>query len=321
MKILVISLSNLGDALLTYPALHALWQSYPDGEFHFLVSPRTRELFEGDPRVNQIWIWEKKASILKQILLLARFSQIGFDLVVDFRNSLIPFFIPGAKRAPLLRRPPSNGVHRAQAHLDLVTALGIPPSSGRMSLPFGPKEEAQIQVWLEAGRRPVVMVPGARSHLKRWGAEKFAEVADRLIERDQAQILLVGEEQERPIAEEVKRRMRHSATDLVGRTSIRELAALLTRVSLLVTNDSACLHAAEVMEVPVVALFGPTDEKKYGPRNPRSVVIRRQLVCAPCERALCPYDHECMKWVTGDEVYAAAAKVLQDSAHPELVEG
>jgi len=309
-KILVIGLSNLGDALLTYPALHALWKAYPEGEFHMLASPRTWELFAGDPRVKKLWVWDKKAGSLSHLRLIPHLCRERFGLVVDFRNSLIPLFMPWARRTPILRGSLPNDLHRAQAHLDLVTALGVRPVPGPFPIPFGAEEERQVEIWLEPGRRPVVVVPGARSHLKRWGTEKFAALADRLVERFQVQILLVGEEAEGPIAEQVRRTMKQPVTDLVGRTSIRELAALLAKVPLMITNDSACLHAAELMGVPSVAIFGPTDERKYGPRNPRSVVMRKTLSCSPCERATCFRAHECMGWLDMDDVYLAAAKIL-----------
>ena len=310
MKVLIIGLSNLGDAFLTYPAIHAVWAAYPEAQFHLLASSRTRELFETDPRVNRVWIWKKQAWFPAQIFLIARLAFERYDLVVDFRNSLIPLFLLGAKRAPIFQGSPPAGEHRSQTHLNQVAALGISPSAGGHRLLFGSKEEKEVQEWLEPGHRLVVMVPGARSHLKRWSAPGFARVADRLVAEQNAQVILVGETAERPIAEEVRAHMRQPATDRVGQTTLFQLAALLARASLSVTNDSACLHAAELMGVPSVAIFGPTDEKKYGPQNPRSVVVRRSLVCAPCERALCPYGHECMNWIEAEEVYAAAVRIL-----------
>jgi heptosyltransferase-2 len=82
---------------------------------------------------------------------------------------------------------------------------------------------------------------------------------------------------------------------------------------MVITNDSALLHAAQAMGTPTVAIFGPTDERKYGPRLPHSVVVRRNLICAPCERALCPYNHECMRFLEADEVYEAAVRCLHGS--------
>ena len=78
----------------------------------------------------------------------------------------------------------------------------------------------------------------------------------------------------------------------------------------MVTNDSACLHLAAAVETPVVAIFGPTDPRKYGPRGSRDRVVQRQMVCGPCERALCPYGHECLQQLPASEVLAAARAVL-----------
>lgn len=328
MRILIISLSNLGDALLTYPAIQAVRSAYPDAEYHVLVPPNARPLFEVDPRFHRVWAWRRDGSLLAQVGLALRLARMRFHLVVDFRNSLLPLFLPGAKRTPLLRRYPPR-MHRVDQHLALVDSIHIPsrhlpppcpplPSgervgvrgSGRAPLPYGPLEEATVASWVQPGRPVVVMVSGAKSHLKRWAADRFAAVADRLIQDKNAQVILVGAADEQAIAQGVERSMRQPLTNLVGRTSLSELAALLSRAQLMVTNDCACLHAAELMGVPTVAIFGPTDEKKYGPRHPRSRVIRRHLVCAPCERAQCPYGHECMEWVEADEVYAAAAEVL-----------
>lgn len=310
MKILIISLSNLGDAMLTYPALHAIFRAYPDAEYHLLAPPKTQELFGGDHRFHHVLSWEPGASLLAQVALTAKLAWMRFDLVVDFRNSLIPLFLLGAKRTPIFRRN-SDQMHRVERHLNLTRRLGIPSEQGGAALPYGSQEQGQVNSWIEEGKRVVVMVPGARSDLKRWGAERFAAVADHLIQEQNAQILLIGAQSEAPIAEEVKHSMRGNPTNLTGKTSIRQLAALLGRTELMITNDCACLHAAELMQVPTVAIFGPTDERKYGPRHRASRVVRRKLICAPCEKAQCVYGHECMKWVEVQEVCDAAVGILQ----------
>jgi heptosyltransferase-2 len=87
----------------------------------------------------------------------------------------------------------------------------------------------------------------------------------------------------------------------------------MRRARLVVTNDSASLHVASAAGAPVVAIFGPTDERKYGPTGERGRVVRRRLFCSPCERALCRFHHECMAFVTVDEVFRAAQDVL---VHP-----
>lgn len=310
MKILVIELSNLGDAILTYPALSALWERHPGAKMHVLAGPRALPLFDGDRRIHRMWPWEKRAPAWRQAALVAWLFKERFDLVVDFRNSLIPLFLFARRRTPVLRGGPAPA-HRAERHLALVTALGIPPPARVQPLPYGPEEEQEVGRWLNAAGPVVLMAPGSRSHLKRWDASGFAQVADRLAAEQGAQVLLVGDEEERPISRHVKGVMRQPAMDLTGKTTLRQLAALLAKAALVVTNDSAMLHAAEIMGVPTVAIFGPTDEQKYGPRDPRSTVIRRSLICAPCELALCPYHHECMMLIEPEEVYSAASKMLE----------
>jgi ADP-heptose:LPS heptosyltransferase len=96
----------------------------------------------------------------------------------------------------------------------------------------------------------------------------------------------------------------------VGLVTIRQLGVLMQRSHLVITNDSASLHLASALQVPTVAVFGPTDADKYGPTSAQSRTIRRRLFCAPCEQALCRFNHECMRFVSADEVYNAASELL-----------
>ncbi len=313
-KILVISLSNIGDALLCYPALELLWKNYPAARTEVLASARTKLLYQSDPRFSRVCVLENKADIFRQAIQVARLSSQRYSVVVDFRHSIIPFFLLGARRTPILRGSAPEGVHRALVHQALVKKLlGKPLSVSGYSapgFPFSADDLRTARNLLLPGKTPVILVPGARSHLKRWPSERFASIADRLIDEQNAQVLLIGEESEQPIVSSVMASMRHSAVNLAGKTSLAQFMALLSLAKLVITNDSASLHAAELMGVPSVAIFGPTDEKKYGPRHPRSVVVRRTMICAPCELALCPYAHECMELIPSEEVYAAAVRIL-----------
>ncbi len=159
-------------------------------------------------------------------------------------------------------------------------------------------------------KRFVIICPGARSHIKRWVAEGFARVADRLIAEAHAQVVFSGEPDEEPVINAIRELMNHPAHSAVGLTTVRQLGALMRRAALVITNDSASLHLASAVHVPTVAIFGPTDERKYGPTSPHSRTIRRRLFCAPCEQPLCRYSHECMRFVSPNEVFAAAKAIL-----------
>ena len=177
------------------------------------------------------------------------------------------------------------------------------------------KDEAHVEQlwkrWRLEGRRPLVIIcPGARSHIKRWTTDGLARVAERLVAELQADVVLSGEPDEATVIEEVATRMRHRAHSAVGLTTIRQLGVLMRRAQLVITNDSASLHLASAVGVPTVALFGPTDPEKYGPTSPSSRTIRRTLFCSPCEQSLCRFSHECMRFISADEVYEAARQLL-----------
>jgi len=311
-RILLISLSNIGDAILTTPALDALARRWPSAAITVLAGPRAVPLFERDPRVAQVWSFEKTASLAAWWRLFLASRRERFDLVVDLRQSLLPWLVGARRRSPFVRRVPA-GVHRAQTHLDVVRRLGVPVEGVGPRVVVGPEDERAVDGWLAAlpsGAPVVAIAPGARSHLKRWTVPGFAAVADAVAREPGAQVLLVGNAEDRPIAEQVAAAMQYAPVNLTGRTTLRQLAALFRRVSLVLTNDSACLHLACAVGTPVVALFGPTDPIKYGPTGPRDAVVRLDLVCSPCERALCPYGHECLQWLPARAVLAAVRNVL-----------
>jgi heptosyltransferase-2 len=163
---------------------------------------------------------------------------------------------------------------------------------------------------LDGARRLILIAPGARSHIKRWTAEGFARVADRLIGETGAHVIFSGESDEEPIVEEIRGLMRHASHSAVGLVTIRQLGLLMARSQLVMTNDSAALHMASALNVPTVAIFGPTDAARYGPTADQRRVVLRRLFCAPCGQSLCRFHHECMRFVTPDEVFGAASKLL-----------
>ncbi len=210
--------------------------------------------------------------------------------------------------------------HRRERHLwELhrhAPAAAQAPGPEDAPLWFSPRDAAHVDAlwsrWQLRDDRPLIVIsPGARSHIKRWSAEGFARVADRLMTEAGAQVVFVGEPDEEPIVDDILGLMRQRAVSAVGLTTIRQSGALMRRARLVITNDSASLHLASALRVPTVAIFGPTDERKYGPTAPAHRTVRRRLFCAPCERALCRFNHECMRFITPEEVVRAATELLQ----------
>jgi lipopolysaccharide heptosyltransferase II len=164
--------------------------------------------------------------------------------------------------------------------------------------------------------RLVVCAVGSKSDIKKWPAENYAELLDRLAVNQKARIVLIGDQNDAADAAKVKSLMSMPAMNLAGRTNFQELCAALKTADLLITNDSAPLHVADALGVPILAIFGPTDSKKYGPRSFGSQAVHRTLFCSPCEKAQCRFRHECMKELGVSEVYRRAAQILYDEMTP-----
>ena len=312
-RVLVISLSNIGDVVLTTPVVEAVHRHWPAAALTVLVGPRAAPLFERDPRVAQVMPYEKRDVLGSQLALIAALRRQRFDVVVDLRHGLLPWLIGARSRSALWRSSADGVSHRTVVHLEVVRRMGIPVDGVRPQLFTGPEDDAAVAQWLAdipSGVLLVAVAPGARSHLKRWTPEGFAHVCDAVIREFGAQVLLVGDQKDQAIADQVVAAMQRQPMNLTGRTTLRQLVALFRRLSLVVTNDSACLHLAVAAGTPVVALFGPTDPRKYGPTGPRDQVVRLGLVCAPCELALCPYGHECLQWLPAHNVLAAIRRLL-----------
>jgi len=259
-----------------------------------------------------------------RLRLVAAIWRLRPDGFVDLRNTLLPMVVKPWVFWRYVWPVPARLAHRRDRHLwklsqQLPGGVLVDEQGNGAVLPLLAQEHTHTQQLLQragirSDRALVVICPGARSELKRWPADRFAAVADSLIEHENVTVLLSGEPDEAPIIDEIRHAMRHQAMSMVGRLTIRQTAALMSRARLVITNDSASLHVACAMHVPVLALFGPTDAKKYGPTGPQDRVIRRRLFCAPCEQALCRFNHECLRFIGVDEVIESATEMLRAPA-------
>jgi heptosyltransferase-2 len=157
------------------------------------------------------------------------------------------------------------------------------------------------------------MNPGATYGLaKCWYPDRFGELGRRLVRKRKSSILLFGREGERAISQSILRHFQGGGVDLTGKTSLLQLAALLERCRILVTNDTGTMHVATAVGTPVVALFGSTDPTTTGPWGDSHTVVKKDVPCSPCLKRICPGDHQCMDLITVNEVEEAVEKRLDD---------
>ncbi len=323
MKILIIGPSNIGDAILMSAVIPWLRRRYPGAHLTLVLGERALSFFEDDPRVQRLINADLFDSAIGRLRLACLLFQDHPDGVVDVRHTLYPLLLKPLSAWRYLRRPPLQIRHMRERYLWIgcaqVPGLIAPRKDDRSflegAIEWSANDQAHVEYlwnrWQLASAHPLVVIcPGTRSHIKRWGSSGFAQVADRLIAQQGAQVILSGEPSEGPIVQEILSLMSHRAYSSVGLTTIRQLGLFMRRAGVVITNDSAALHLASALQVPTVAIFGPTDETKYGPMAPRYRIIRRRLFCSPCEQALCRFNHECMRFISPDEVYRAAVDLL-----------
>lgn len=316
-KILLVSLSNIGDAVMTLPVLDRLKTAYPGASITVISGPRPQELFRAAAGVSRVIVYDKHCSLRRKIAFIRSLRRERFDLVVDLRKSIFGMFAGGR----LVLRPVSSaGKHSVQRHL---ARLGRQAGAGASTAGSIRPAESDLRAVsaLLAGLAPaagplIVCSPGARSQTKRWPQERWEELIVRICSRMKAQVVLVGDNDDaalnRQIAQAVEKQLPGAAVaDLSGRTSLMQLACLLQRCAALITNDSANMHLASYLDRPVVAVFGPTDDALYGPWSSRSRLVMRQLFCRPCRQAQCRFATlECLRLVKSEDVFRALQDVL-----------
>lgn len=339
-RILVRSTNWVGDAVMTIPALEALRARFPRAEIVLLSKPWVSELYWHLPAVNRQIIYKPHSEHRGPrgfSRLVRELRGEKFDAAVLFQNAFqaawmawlarIPLRLGYARdhRGPLLHdaiEPPLPAAygHQAYYYLELLFRAGLidkpqPVKEIRLRLTDAEKGWAAKKMdslGLEGPRFLVGVAPGAAfGPAKRWLPERFAALADRLIGALNADVIIFGSAAERPLAEQIARSMKHTPVIAAGETSLRQLLALMARCRLMVANDSGPMHLAAALGVPLVALFGSTDERATGPVGTRIRLVKQEAECSPCGRRQCPIDFRCMHDLTVEVVYRATLELVK----------
>lgn len=314
-KILFITLSNIGDVILTLPVLSSLKDNFPSAIIDVVVGPRPQEVFQKDPRVNKVFVYDKHTGLKDKIVFIRRLKAEKYDLAIDMKTSLLPMLIMAKNKSTLFPGHRSRIQHKRLIHLESLRPFGIIY-----------KEQKNIYIDSEAKKKiedvlqkngvkdtdiVIGICPGSKSHLKQWKKQGFADVINSLLKSPGYKVILIGDMNEAGLSKEIAAAVKQPGLiDLTGKTSLNELFALVEKFNLLLTGDSASMHIASDFGVKVVAIFGPTDPNEYGPRGDKDIVICKKLKCMPCKKAQCRLGtHECMKFITTEEVLAAIEKM------------
>lgn len=330
MKILFITLSNIGDVILSLPSLDRLLAVYPKAQVTAVCGERAAGIFRDNFYIKRCITVKGKTGLWKRLALMRELKKDAYDLIVDLKNSAFPLFLKARHKTYPWFNAAGDIAHMSQRHLYKVKKFtrafeiaqsykgAIDGGAGilRKALCVSSKDRAAAQNLLyEANTwhddKFILISPGARSHIKRWPVNKFARLADRLIQEQGQKIIIVGDDGDAESCAALKKAMSFPAANLCAKTSLKSLAALTEKAQAVISNDSAVMHLASYLDRPVVAIFGPTDSKKYGPWSSISSAARSKLNCSPCGAAQCKIGTlKCMDDISVEEVYAAVRRLL-----------
>jgi len=303
-----------------------------------MVRPYAREIVEGNPHLNEVIIYDKEGgqkSISGNLEFISSLRAKKFDLAVILhptkRTHIITFLagiparigydkkwgfllterIPHAKQLGLK--------HEIDYTLDILKYLGIEAKDRRLHMPLKEESEQRVSQLFDknsvrAGDTVITINPGASCASKRWLPENFAKAGDILAKRYNAKIIIVSDSNDKPFADKVASLIKENSVNLSGKTSIADVASVLKRSRLFISNDSGPVHIACAVGTPVIAIFGRSDRglspERWGPCGERDVVLHKYVGCNECLAHNCRAGFKCLEAITVDEVVAAAEKIL-----------
>jgi heptosyltransferase-2 len=335
-KLLVRAVNWVGDAVMTTPAIGAIRESFPQAEITVLANPLVSQLFSPHEWVDRVITFDRNGlhkGLRGRIRLASELRRHSFDVAIILPNSFDSALVPWLAGIPVRLGKNSDGRgfmltgryraeskkyngHEVLYYLELLRSFGVAGQATAPCLTTTPGEDHEASERLaEQGIQADTFVlginPGAAyGSAKRWYPERFADVARRLGEEWSARTVIFGGPGEKEIAADIERQLGGGCLNLAGRTTVRQLMALIKRCNFFVTNDSGPMHVAAAFGVPLAAIFGPTDHTGTAPYTDRAVIIRKDMDCAPCKLRECPTDHRCMTAVTADDVVTESIRLL-----------
>lgn len=343
MRILIVKLSSLGDIIHTLPAAQLLRAAFPRAWLGWAVEKAHAAALHGQPWLDETIVWDRRQS--RQFLpFLKNLRRTRWDVAIDFQGlfrSGLATRASGAKRrvgyVPVKEMAhwfytdrverKTLDRHAVDRYLDLAAYVAGEPLAqpGPASFPLYPTIEdvRAVDVWLaEQGFRPdrerlVVLNPHCRKEANRWPAERFAELARRLLERPGLRVALTGGAAAKELCDRIAAPLGGAVWRADGKLSILGSAELYRRASLFVTGDTGPMHVAAAVGAPIVAIFGPANPVRTGPYTPRAIVLDKRLACAPCFARRCPLKYDpplCLDRIGVDEALAASLQCLAGDA-------
>jgi 3-deoxy-D-manno-octulosonic-acid transferase/heptosyltransferase-1 len=348
-KVLIIRLGSVGDVVRTLPALRALRENFPSAHIAWLVEEKAKGILEGNPDLDQIILFPRRkivrgflnpltflSALREPLRFIKNLRKMKFDLVLDFhgifKSGFISFLSGTRLRIGFSRgfckefdyifnncraNPENLSLNRIEKNLFLLSPLGIEPVEHESVIPVSDDDRKRIDEFFLTqtieNHQPLIAIhPGTSptTPYKRWDEERYARLAEILIEKYHVHIILTWGPGEFSIIKNIASQMKHKPLIACETENLRQLAEIFRRCNLYIGSDTGPMHIAASVRTPVVAIFGPTDHRVNAPSpKNRNIIVRKDFHCSPCRKFTCS-SRACMKAIGCDEVLEAAIKLL-----------
>ena len=335
-KFLIVRTDRIGDVILSTPVAEVLKKNYPESRVAILVSPYTKDILKNNPWVDEV-ITDDNAGFKGFLKSIKMLREGKFDVVVLLRPTLrlaFLLFLCGIKarigtgyRAyqflfnyKIYQHRKTIKKHELEYNLDMLAPFGVSFEKILPKIYLSPEEEnysRQIYDDLNIKRDDlkIVIHSGSGGSSLNYPLEKFAILADKLIEELSAKIILTGNKKELMQSEKMKSLMKYQPFDLTGKTELRHLCSLLRGADLLISNSTGPMHIATAVGTPVVALFSPlyvASPKRWGPYGEGNKVVMPPVgTCYKCELEKCS-KFNCMEKIDPNEIVSKVKKILKE---------
>ena len=324
-RIVVVDLLYLGDLIFATPFIKNLRDKYPEARIDFVANANFMTIIENNPHLDNVYGYDKDWNVIESWQFARKISSHNYDLGLNihgnWRTALLmkvigPDYSVGfgdKGRGLFLDEELSrlDEAHMVEVYRQFLRDLGwLELKEADLELRVKPNaadnvEQLLASYGLDKADNLIALNTGGSWPTKRWPSEKFAALADELIQKQVGAVIFTGGPSDIERVDKIKEMMSTEAVNLAGETTVAELAALAEKSAVMISGDSGPVHVAAAVGTPTIALFGPSDEKKYRPYGAENQIITNQIDCRPCGEHDCPLEHHnCLEEITVTEVLA-----------------
>ncbi len=321
MKILIIQTAYIGDCVLTLPLINTIKKNF-DTKITVVTTPTAKDIFTGCRSVDEVIIYDKKGvhkGIKSFFHLVGKLKKEKFEIAFlpqrSFRSGLMTYLADISRRIGFKRGGSRFfltdkidfewNIHEVERQIGLARETGCKEIIRKYNLSADKTFAEKEQKLLSKEKKNIGVCIESKWQTKRWPVERFRELIEKLSSANQ--IVILGEKREKFNGKNILNR--------TGRTTVKELIALISLLDVLVSNDTGLIHIAAALGVKVVAIFGPTiPEMGFTPYGVRHTIIEVPLDCRPCSLhggGKCPKGHfKCMQNIPVERVISEVEKVI-----------